>query len=451
MAQPIPYRTSIIAVLFAICLAFSQAIQAQTDELRRARDLIQQGQPKAALEVLAPLRESQHSVAEYHYFTGLALLDSGDIDGAIVALRVAIKLKPDLLQARAELGRAHLLAGDYLAAHAVFQSVKDANPPPEVSAAIDRYIDQMFNTAQTQRPRFRGSMSAGIGHDSNVNSATSAQQIFLPILGGITAALDSAARARKDTFASLGAEVSAYTPLNAQTEVFGGAGANLKANSAAQEFDFLTGNLNAGLRHTFGEKEANQVSLSASFDAISQDHRRVRDSVGVNGEFRRIVHPLAEVSVYGQISTLNYPREGFRDADRKLLGVALIPAAFGKRLTYLPPVLAAYTGSEKPKASGLDHLGHDFTGLRTTAFYMLDSRIALLAGLSYEKRGYGAPDPLFQITRKDRQIDFSVGVFYSIDRSWSLAPSLIHTENQSSLEVFRYRRTAATLLARYAF
>jgi hypothetical protein len=424
------------------------AAQAQADALRRARDLISAGQPRAAIELLQPLEDQYAASPEYHYFLGVATLDAGDPDGAIEALKSALRLNPDLTQARAELGRAYLLQGDYLAAHLEFERVKASDPPPEVLRGIASYVERIHQATQAQRKPFRGSVSLGFGYDSNVNSATSAQSITLPILGGIVATLDPAGRERSDSFTALGIEASGFVPLTPDLEAFAAAGAQAKINADVDTFDYLTANVSGGGRYAFG---ANQAVLAASFDTVSLDHNRVRDTTGLNAEWRRIVHPLAEVSLFGQLSRLDYPREPFRDAERQVLGIAAIPAAFGRRMPHLPPAAALYWGRERPDDASVPHLGHRLAGARATALYFYSSRTALFAGASYERREYGGEDPLFLVRRLDKQLDLNLGVFHSLNRDWTLAPAITYTDNRSNLDVFRYDRTAVVVTARYSF
>lgn len=418
-------------------------------DLLQARDLIRQGKPQEALPMLQPAKAD--SSAEHYYFLGLALLDSGDPENAISAFLDALRRKPGLLQAEAELGRAYLLTGNYLAAQFAFDRVKAGNPPPEVQAAIDGHVEQLHKQLQSQRPRFRANLSLGIGHDSNVNSATSAQRVLLPILGGITASLDSDARAQSDGFKNIGIEGSGFTPLDDQTELFAGGSLVIKDNNHVDAYDYLTGTVNAGVRFAYGPQQQSQVSLSVALDTLRQDHDRVRDSYGLSAEYRRIVHPLAEVSAYVQSSKLDYIQDDFRDAQRDVVGVAVNPVAFGKRLFNLPPILAVYGGRERPEDTGVDHLANDFYGARTTAVYMFNSRAALVGGIAYEHRKYGARDPLFGETRVDRQTDVTLALNYALSRDWALTPVVSYTDTRSTLDVFAYTRTAATLTARYQF
>ncbi len=424
---------------------------AQSDLLLQASQLIRQGQPEQAVALLQSAPGGIAVDASYHYILGTAYLDSGAADKAILTFLEALRLKPNLVQAEAELGRAYLLTGDFIAANQSFDRVRTANPPPEVLASMAAYVERVHTLAEAQRKRFRGSVSFGLGHDSNVNSATSAQQVTLPILGGIVATLNPDARARGDTFQNLSVEASGFTPLTNQTELFAAGGVQLKNNSKITEFNFLSANVNGGVRYTYGPQQQSQVALSTTLDTVHQDNAHVRDSYGLNLEYRRIVHPLAEVSAFAQLSHLDYLQDDFRDARREIYGVAVNPVAFGKRLFNLPPVASVYWGSERPVAAGLDHLEHHVWGVRTAALMQVNPRLALIAGLSYERRDYGAPDPTFAITRQDAQTDFVVSLNYGLSRQWLMSPTVSYTQNRSSLTVFDFDRAAIVVVARYSF
>lgn len=435
-------------LLTVLALALASVAFAQGDALREARDLIRQGKAKDALELLRPLRAQHAQSAEFHYFAGVAALDAGEPDAAIADLTEALRINPGLAQARAELGRAYLLTGNFLAAHTAFDEVRRSNPPPEVLASIDRFVEVVHGQVNEGRRRFRGSVSFGLGHDSNVNSATSAQQVTLPILGGIVATLSPEGRARSDSFTMLGAEASGFVPLTDATELHAAGGVQAKLNHSIDTFDYLTSNATAGVRYSFG---ANQVGAALALDTVSLDNKRVRDSTGLNLEWRRIVHPLAEVAAFGQFTKLDYPRDSFRDAKREVVGISVNPVAFGKRLFNLPPVASIYRGSERPTNAGVEHLGHRLIGARTAVFWQMNTRLSLFGAASFERREYAAPDPLFAVTRVDKQTDLSAGLLYGIHKDWLLTPTISYTDNRSSMDVFRYDRMAITLAARHSF
>jgi len=444
-------KSIFVITLSGLLALAANNVQAQTDLLPRANQLIRQGQPKQAIELLGSVPEVAKADATYHYILGTAYLDTGEADKSILEFQEALRIKPDLLQAQAELGRAYLLTGNYIAANQSFDRVRAANPPPEVLASMASYVERVHGVAQAQRQRFRGSVSFGMGHDSNVNSATSAQQVTLPIFGGIVATLSPDAQARSDSFHNVGVEASGFMPISSQTELFASGGAQVKNNSTITAYNFLSANLNGGVRYTYGAQQQSQVALSTTIDTVHQDSAHVRDSYGLNLEYRRIVHPLAEVSGFVQVSNLDYLTDDFRDARREIYGVAVNPVAFGKRLFNLPPVASIYWGSERPVAAGVDHLGYSVRGVRTAALKQFNPRLTLIGGLSYERRNYGAVDPTFAVTRQDTQTDLVASLLYSLNRQWLLSTTLSFTQNRSSLAVFDYERNAFAVVARYSF
>jgi tetratricopeptide (TPR) repeat protein len=439
-----PFVVSLIAAFFLLPLH----LYGQTDAVRQADALIKRGNPQAALDLLLPLEQQNEQNADYHYFVGIAATDAGKIDLAVTHLRRALAHAPDLHQARAELGRAYLLMGDLLAAHFEFERVKRSNPPPEVIANLDRYVERLHETMRAQRKRVIGSVSIGIGYDSNVNSATSAQQISLPILGGIVATLDQNGRSRRDNFATLSGEIAGFHPVSDNWELIGSAGAQGKFNASATNFDYTNISALAGVRYNSGP---NQVSLLANYEELGLDYARTRDTTGLSFDVRRVVHPLVEISGFVQAARLTYPQDRLRDADRTVVGLAVIPAAFGRRIPNSPPLGAVYFGEEKPVNAGVSHLGYELRGARIADVHFFTSRLASFAGLSYEHRAYQGADPLFGTVRADRQWDLNLGVYYTLSRNWTLTPTVSHTDNKSNIEPFKYRRTAASVALRYHF
>jgi outer membrane protein len=439
------------AVVVLLLAVFSLGARAQSNDLRSANELIKQGKPAEALVQLRAVGDKggNSTNPEYHYLVGIAANDSGDIDGAIESLREAVRLKPDFLQAHAELARAYMSFGNLFLAHLEMEKVKAGNPPPEVVAALDKYVDDYHKSVLAQRKRLAGSVSFGIGYDTNVNTATAAQSVFIPILGGIRATLDTNGRARKDSFSLLAGDVGGFYPLSERVELIGGIAASAKINGSVDQFDNLYANATGGVRFNVDQK--NQINVVANFDTVELDNKRVRDSNGATVQWGTMLHPLIEGGVFLQQARLTYPQERFRDVDRTVYGVSLTPGAFGRRLITTPPMLVLYGGKEDPLESDVPHLGHRLWGIRLGDVHYFSTRLASFQGLTYENRKYGGPDPLFMETRKDDQWDVTLGLIYKWTPEWTVIPLISYTNNRSNLEVFKYDRTAVSVSLRYNF
>ncbi len=71
--------------------------------------------------------------------------------------------------------------------------------------------------------------------------------------------------------------------------------------------------------------------------------------------------------------------------------------------------------------------------------------------VSYERRVYGADDPFFLVTRRDKQTDLRLGVNYTFSPGWLLVPQISYTNNQSNIDLNKYNRTVVSAVVRRTF
>ena len=191
-------KTTVIGV--AALFVFLQSLAFADQITDRARLLLQQKNPRAAYRLLEPLESQRAGDPEYDYLLGIAALDSGERERAVFALERVLAVNPKHAQARAEIARAYFEMGEKENAKREFENVRASNPPEAVKQTIDRYLSAL----EAGPTRFSGFVELGFGHDSNVNSATSANQIAIPALGGIVAALAPSGVKQSDNFATAG-------------------------------------------------------------------------------------------------------------------------------------------------------------------------------------------------------------------------------------------------------
>jgi hypothetical protein len=354
-----------------------------------------------------------------------------------------------LPQAHAELGRAYAAIGAFGAARRELEQAKRSSPPREVVAQIDRYLTEISSVeAERAKKWWDGYLQVGYGYDSNVNFATAQTQITLPAFGGVIAALSPASSQLGDRYLALNGGVGARIPVYQDVELVASGNAAGKFNSEHTQFDNSSLDLAAGVRFL---RDEHQFDLVGLYQNLSIDYSRVRQSVGLSGDWRRVIAHDYEATVFGQLARLTYPQDSQHDADRTVVGAGVIPAFAGTRLQNVPALAALYFGQERERAAGVPQFGHELWGARFGMLRELGPRTLLFGGLSYERRRYGGEDPVFLETREDRQWDASLGVNYSLTRLLAIVPQLTYTENNSNIEVFKFRRSTASLAARGAF
>ncbi len=423
-----------------LCVALAAAADAVTD---RAKRLLEQKQAQEAFELLAPLEQQRAGDPEFDYLLGIAAIDAGQPERGVFALERVLALQPDNALARAEIARAYFLLGERETAKREFETVRRQPIPAEARATIEQFLAAI---AAAEVTRIQLYAEIGLGIDSNVNSATSSSQIALPALGGIVATLNQAATRQKDTFISAAGGLSFTRRLSQTWALVGGASVAAKLNHNQQSFDTMTYDGNLGMRWAQG---ANAVTVGAQLQTFELDDARFRDTRGLIAQWQHNLDDRRQVTAFGQHAQLRYPTQSVRDADRQIVGLAYAQAFTGASA---PVVFAsAYAGEEDERASGRPDLGHKPRGARLGGQIRLGEGWTLFGALAYEGRRYGGPEPLFLVTRKDRQTDLSGGASTLLRPGTTLFLRLAHTDNRSNVDLFRFRRTAGTASVRFEF
>ena len=202
-------RAAVAALAFLGCLpALAQnAPAAPADEpaavVERARAMIFDGRPAAALELLRPLAERYPNDTDAHFFRGMAASAAANLpegrpgapetdearralrDEAVASYRHILESRPGLAGARLELARVlfergrctappeslleHLLGDDCDAAAHHFRRALAGGLPEAVAGAVSQFL-----AAVQARKRVSGQFGLAIAPDSNVNAGTSA-------------------------------------------------------------------------------------------------------------------------------------------------------------------------------------------------------------------------------------------------------------------------------------
>jgi tetratricopeptide (TPR) repeat protein len=458
-ANPAPSSNSSASNELRIAQARSQAageadaktkreaqLAARQKLITSSAELIKNGHPQEAYNLLAPYQSIMAGDVDYDYLLGLAAVDSGKPNEAIFALERVLAVRPNHLQARAEIARAYLAAGEIAASKQEFETVQAQNPPQEVSATIQKYLDIIETDRSGKKTSIRGYIEAMLGNDSNVNSATSNRQIAVPYFGGAVMNLNSAGVANSDTFGSLGAGFNVRHALSPEWALLGGANVNQHNNSTQQAFN--TGSADANFGASLSEGNDNYMAV-LQVQSFALDNKRYRDAAGMTGQWQRNLDSGSQVSGYFQYSSLTYPDQTFRNADRYVLGGAYATPLGGESATVV--YAGAYAGAEQARESNASYIGNTLFGGRLGGEMKLNTEYTLLASLSLESRMYGGDDPLFLVKRNDTQADVRVGINYVPAQQWTIGASLAYTSNDSNVIINKYERTLFSVSVRRDF
>ena len=415
--------------------------------LQDADKLIKSGKAADAYAFLEPEQSRRAGDPDYDYLLGIAALDSGRPTEAIFALERVLAVRPKHLQARAEIARAYLASGEKAAAKQEFETVQSQNPPAEVNATIQRFLDAINQEQGGKSTMLSGYLKASIGNDSNVNSATASNEVAIPAFGGAVATLDATGVQTRDSFATISGGANVRHALSPEWSVFGRVNLNERKNSSQNIFNTGEMDGNAGVSLT---RDEDSYSAALQLQGFNVDNKRYRDASGMTFQWQRdLKNRSSQASSYFQYTNLKYPDQTIRDANRYVLGVAYASMLGGD---YAPAVYGGlYGGQEKVKDSSRPDLGHKLFGLRTGGEWSIYAQTKLFGSLSVESRRYGGDDSFFLITRKDTQSDLKVGLNYVMAKLWTLTPQISYTKNKSNIVIDDYKRSMISLGLRRDF
>lgn len=452
---------SAIAALVLATLAHAPVTLAQDATLTQARQMLdaQKGQGRGAFELLSPLEEKRAGDADFDYLLGLAAIDAGEFTRAVFALERVLAVRPDHPQARAEIARAYFLMGENRTARAEFEAVKASKPPTEVVATIDRFLSALDQRQSAARSGFTAYLEAGLGHDSNANTASSVSGFAIPNFPAFTFTGGS----RSDSFTVLAGGFSGRYLLNENWSITGGGNFSRRFNAQVDRSNTGSIDGNIGAAYITGNHEFSAAVQAQTFDV---DDTRFRDAFGGLLQWRYALSQTQQVVAYGQTSRLIYPNNATtvpgpgvpaqtdRNAYRNVVGVAWANAF---DIRFQPSIyVGLYGGEERLMSNNFPEFGHKLFGVRVGGQLTLTPAITAFANVSYEDRHYGFPGSavnllLFPFNRVDREWNLRVGGSYTFAKNWSINPAWTMTENHSNVIASAFRRNMIQATLRYDF
>lgn len=421
--------TWLAVLLFGLVSASLSAMAQQVDTISTLRDLVNQGQYQRAYELGQAAEENHEGRAEFDFNYGLAALETGHYPEAIFALERVVFARPDQLRVRLELARAHFLAGNYAAAEREFDRVLATDPPASVRANVDRFKERIELAQRSQQRQLDGWLDFRVGHDTNINSATSDAVISTPI-GDFE--LVPTGQELDDEFARVEIGGQWREPLTK----FSGLDARLsyehKENFEDPDFDLGIGRFDAGYTRNL---EQGRVRIGTRLQQVMLADDRFQNGYGLVASYDRALAPGWIASLTAAATALRYKGDSLRDTNQ-FLGSAAVVRSRGA----VTQSLSLYGAHEPSEEGGLGkHNGRDFFG----AFYgaQLDAGEwgpYLRAGVQRVK--YDDTHPVFARTRKDTTLTATAGTSLTLWEGLQLHAEAGYTDVDSNLPVFDYDR-----------
>jgi outer membrane protein len=422
-------------------------VHAATDELvQQAQALLQQNQGQAAFNLLEPSEVVRAGDPDFDLAMGLAANATAQYMRAIFALERVLSVQPANTRARAELGRALLAVGDTVGARKQLNETKALEADPEMVVAIDRVLFAIDRTEAVHESSVRGYIEAGLGHDTNANSAPADPNVPVPAFGGLVFVLDPSSVKTASGFGSVGAGLMGRYVIDPRWSATGNLNATARRYPA--QLDSLGSERVNALTGVTYREERNELTMALNLDVARLNKALSRRQAGLVGEWNHHLNQYQQVSTYFQAFRLTLPDgQSARDAKRYLLGANYAHTLRNDLVAYG----GAYAGTERVDRDDLPHLGHRFYGLRMGLQKPVAENLVAFGSASYEHRWYGGVETTFLVSRLDDQFNLNLGLHWVPEPFWRVTPQLSYSRAKSNIIINDFDKRVLSVTARREF
>lgn len=431
---------------FAACLAL--AAHADPQAIGQARALLQAGNAKGAYEMLLPLQDKLTGEPEYDYLLGVASLDSGRLEEAIVAFERVLALLPNHAGAQMDLARAYYAAGSFDLAEAAFVRLRESNPPGAAQEAINRYLEAIQARKHQTRAGWTGFGEMGWGYDSNITGVpvdfgSAAQQSFNLI--GIEATGNSIKRSAYFAQAAAGAEYS--RPLTRGWSLFAGGEARGRGYRHESDFNSLAAEVRAGAsrnlgpdqwRTTLSYLEFRQQGAAPGEPQPTNDRRML----SLGGDWRRALDTRTQVGASLQFNAVRFPDNEIEDFDQVFAALSWLRSFEGKGVPML--YLTAFASEDRARNEAFDGAtkSKSLLGVRSYLQYSLTPKLQAYNALAAIHRR--DKDDFARSTEVQRGRDYygeaTVGLQWEFRDRCALRVQYAYSGNRSNIDIYDFNR-----------
>jgi hypothetical protein len=418
--------------------AFADAV------LDQASQLLASHQARAAHALLLPLEDERGGQPDYDYLLGLSALESGDPVDAAFAFERCLAVEPRNGPCRVQMARTHLALGEQGNAQHELGIIKQNSPPPDVAQLVSRYLGDLDTSSRQRRRSLGGYVAVGGGYDTNANLATNQAHIAIPLFDNIVLPLSRSGVQRPAGFGQSMAGVAGHYKLGTSWTLLGDADVADRVYFDHGDLNSRNESLNLGGAYQFGASRYSASAQQQDYELHDQLFRRLWGGLL---QYQYGLGDISQLSTYAQTNRISYPQDQPYNVDRSTLGAACSLALPGPGTPVM--FIGADAGREAVRNADYAYNAQHFVGTRVGATAFVNHSLALDVSVLTEIRHYGADNPVFLLTRKDRQYDISLGLTWKLGYGFSLRPNYAYTHNSSNIVIDSFARTLSSLDLRY--
>ena len=437
--------------LAALLTASGPGFAADDPVIESARKHLAAGNPKQAYAELAAVESRRSGMPEFDYLFGVAALDSGKIEDAIIAVERVLALLPNHAGAQMDLARAYYAAGSFDLAEAAFVKLRESNPPPAALIAINRYLEAINTRKQQTRAGWSAFGELGLGYDSNLTGVPA--DFFTASQQSIGIGFNPTGNSLKRSAAFVQGAVAAeyYHPLSRGWSLYAGGDLRGRAYHKESEFNLVSGEVHFGGALNAGD---NQYRATASYSPFSQkgaapgDPQPTNDRriAGINLDWRHAIDTRTQVGLGLQLNDVRFPKNKLEDFDQLFLSASWLRSFEGRGspLLYLTGfVTVDHARNEFDNGvEGTSTKSKNLLGVRSYFQYSLNPKLQAFNSLAVIYRKDKDDWARSNIIRDghDTYGEIGLGLAWAFREKCVLRFQYTYSHNASNIDIYDFNR-----------
>jgi len=383
----------------------------------------------------------------------------GDFEAAITALERMLLFNPDLPRVRLELGVLYFRLGSYAIAKTYLtRAMEAADVPADVRERVTVYLEEIEKRLSPHQ--FAGSVYGGYRYQTNANSGPSSPAITL---FGLPATLSSDAVRRADHNVFLSGNVRYVYDEQAQNgEVIEATGTAYVARQFnQQQLNLLFLEATLGPRAPFMTNYVDNLSIHPYLvvDFVGLEDSRYFGAYGMGMQFSKLWGERLSTEVGVELKDKDYRNNARRPFAAQQDGTDREIRLTGRYLV-TPDLVLSATGSAKWEGADNDiYSNREFMGLVSATltydapFDVTQERWTTSLSGAYGVRRYHQIDPAIDPnnSRFDHELRLNLLHAVPVTRDWSIILNVQRTNVESSLLIYNYQNTSASIGASWRF
>lgn len=422
----------------SICLADNLAV---LSHLQKAIDTEQYA---TAWQQAERLKSTYEGDPQFDYLYGLAALEMGHFDYALLALKRAVANQPLSVRPRLELARTYLALKNPTSAINEFKTALELPMPPVVRGNVQQQLQGLSKADQSiSQGAWQTAVNFALGHDSNVNLGVNNASINLPIFGEVT--LDNSSVKQDSSFGELGAQFSYNRVQSPEQAWFISTRLNSKQYPQSVAYSTRDLNLNAGAVFLEGNK---RYQLGLNLQALNLRDNRYSHAQALEASLN---YKLSETSDWLNAVTwshTNYQQKANKNQDNQTVQLS---SQYQFSTGELGHQVGLAVSHDFPAKHKFKYLNRDIVslgyGLSKTWNTMHTSSI----GINAQRRVNQDHDLTYRAKRKDKRLTLQITHQMQLTNKTTFFTNAGYVNNASNLDLYDSKKAFIKVGLSYQF